>query len=144
MAAQRQGGMYRAHFARAPPQPQRPPTAAQRQTAQLHALLQFVPLLLLLVVTLFSGRATPVRPWGGGGGRGPQHHPLLLLLLLQVLGLGARPPGALTTRRRSQVYSLQQSREFASQLATAAYSVPYYVKDTREFQTKYSPGSRER
>ncbi|KAL4430644.1 hypothetical protein ABPG75_005900 [Micractinium tetrahymenae] len=59
--------------------------------------------------------------------------PLLLLLVFTFLSGRSQPP-----------YSLQRTREYASQMSTATYEVPFWVKDTAALAKNYPAGSRER
>ena len=59
--------------------------------------------------------------------------PLLLLLMFTFFSSRSQP-----------VYSLQPTREYRQQYATATYEVPFYVKDAQQLRSKYPPGSRER
>ena len=80
---------------------------------------------------------------GGGGGGGSaasnpmvqlmQMLPLLMLLLFTFLSSRSSPP-----------YSLQRSREYQYEQATATYEVPFWAKDPQQLQKAYPPGSRER
>jgi hypothetical protein len=59
--------------------------------------------------------------------------PLLLLLLFTFLSGRSAPP-----------YSLHRTREYRQEQATAAYEVPFFVKDAQQLQKQYPTGSRER
>lgn len=95
----------------------------------------------------FFARAHAARQGGGRAGGGPggasgaaspllqlvQLLPLLLLLLFTFLSGRSQP-----------TYSLQRTREYASQLSTATYEVPFWVRDTATLAKDYPPGSRAR
>ncbi len=94
----------------------------------------------------FFARAQAARQGGGRQGGGPgaasagspmlqlvQLLPLLLLLLFTFLSGRSQP-----------TYSLQRTRDYASQLSTATYEVPFWVRDTAALAKDYPPGSRAR
>jgi hypothetical protein len=77
---------------------------------------------------------------GGGGSTASnpmvqlmQMLPLLMLLLFTFLSSRSSPP-----------YSLQRSREYQYEQATATYDVPFWAKDPQQLQKAYPAGSRER
>lgn len=59
--------------------------------------------------------------------------PLLLLLVFTFLSGRSQPP-----------YSLHRTRQYASQLATSTYEVPFWAKDAAALAKDYPPGSRAR
>ncbi|PSC74428.1 T-complex 1 subunit beta [Micractinium conductrix] len=93
-----------------------PPFARQRQHAHAHAR---------------GGGAQPsaAAPWV----QLVQLAPLLLLLLFTFM-----------SGRSAPAYSLQRTREYRTQLATATYEVPFWVRDAAAVAKDYPLGSRER
>ena len=59
--------------------------------------------------------------------------PLLLLLFFSFFGNRSQP-----------AYSLTATRDYRQQMATAAYEVPFWVRDAQQLHSSYPPGSRER
>lgn len=94
----------------------------------------------------FFARAQAARQGGGrqGGGPGAASAGSPMLQLVQLLPLLLLLVFTFLSGRSQPTYSLQRTRDYASQLSTATYEVPFWVRDTAALAKDYPPGSHAR